>query len=43
MSGIDVDSLVAGFAFALVATFVAWWALLGITLLRRMLSDASDV
>lgn len=42
-AGIDVDSLVAGFAFAAIVTCVLWAALVGLTILRRMLSDSSEL
>jgi len=41
--GIDVDSLVAGFAFAGIVTCILWAALFGLVTLRRMLSDSSEV
>lgn len=42
-TGIDAASLVAGFAFGAVCTVTAWAALFGIALLRRMLSDSSEI
>lgn len=40
--GVDADALGAGFFFGAVSTCVAWWALLGISLLRRLLTDAAE-
>ena len=41
--GIDVPSLIAGFAFGGASMIVSWIALLGISMLRKMLSDASEL
>ncbi len=40
--GVNADALGAGFFFGAIATCVAWWALLGLSLLRRLLTDAVE-
>ncbi len=40
--GVNADALGAGFFFGAVSTCVAWWALLGLSLLRRLLTDAVE-
>jgi len=40
-AGLDADALGAGFALLAFLTCVFWWALLGLNLLRRLLSEAS--
>jgi hypothetical protein len=40
--GVNADALGAGFFFGAIATCVSWWALLGLSLLRRLLTDAVE-
>lgn len=40
--GVDADALGAGFFFGAISTCVAWWALLGLSILRRLLNDATE-
>jgi hypothetical protein len=40
---IDTDALLSGFAFGVVLMVITWAAIIGLQLLRRLLSDASEL
>jgi len=37
--GVDADSVLAGFAFGLTAALLIWAALVGLSIVRRLLSE----
>ena len=42
-SGVDVVAVAGGVGAAVLATMLVWWALIGLYLIRRLISDQSDV
>ena len=40
--GIDAKALGAGFGLGTIVVAISWWALIGITLLRSLLTDAAE-
>jgi hypothetical protein len=41
-SGIDTDALVAGFIFGAAVTVAIWVAVVGVALVRKLLSEAGE-